>query len=68
MADTIALAFALKHNTFNVGLLFFDVTTLYFKTFEENDLRKNDFSKDNKSQQPQILVVLMATNEGFPTG
>jgi len=47
-------------------LLFYDVTTLYFDTFEEDELRKNGFSKDNKSQQPQILVALMVTKDGFP--
>jgi transposase len=46
--------------------LFYDVTTLYFEAFEEDELRKNGFSKDNKSQQPQILVALMVTKEGFP--
>lgn len=46
--------------------MFYDVTTLYFETFEEDELRKNGFSKDNKSQQPQILVALMVTKEGFP--
>jgi transposase len=46
--------------------LFYDVTTLYFETFSEDELRKNGFSKDNKSQQPQILVALMVTPEGFP--
>jgi transposase len=46
--------------------LFYDVTTLYFETFAEDDLRKNGFSKDNKSQQPQILVALLVTKEGFP--
>jgi transposase len=29
-------------------------------------LRKNGFSKDNKSQQPQILIALMVSKEGFP--
>ena len=47
-------------------MLFYDVTTLYFETFEEDGLRKNGFSKDNKSQQPQILVALMVTPEGLP--
>jgi transposase len=42
------------------------VTTLYFETFEEDSLRKNGFSKDNKSQQPQILIALMVSKEGFP--
>lgn len=64
--ETIALAFARKHYAFNFDLLFYDVTTLYFETFEEDELRKNGFSKDNKSQQPQILVALMVTKEGFP--
>lgn len=63
---TIALDFARKNYAFNFDLLFYDVTTLYFETFEEDELRKNGFSKDNKSQQPQILVALMVTKEGFP--
>src|SRR5690606_35113399 len=29
---------------------------------------KQGFSKDNKSLQPQILVALMVTPEGFPVG
>jgi hypothetical protein len=60
------LVFAKAHNAFNYDLLFYDVTTLYFETFEEDDLRKNGFSKDNKSQQPQILIALMVSKEGFP--
>ena len=48
-------------NSFSIG-----ITTLYFETFEEDGLRKNGFSKDNKSQQPQILIALMVSKEGFP--
>lgn len=64
--ERIALNFAKAHYEFKYDLLFYDVTTLYFETFEEDELRKNGFSKDNKSQQPQILVALMVTKEGFP--
>lgn len=64
--ETISVNFAKKHYAFNFDLLFYDVTTLYFETFEQDELRKNGFSKDNKSQQPQILVALMVTKEGFP--
>lgn len=46
--------------------LFFDVTTLYFETFDEDDTRKNGFSKDNKHQQPQIVVALTMTSSGIP--
>lgn len=60
------VAFAKEHYAFSFDILFYDVTTLYFETFEEDGLRKNGFSKDNKSQQPQILVALMVTKEGFP--
>jgi len=60
------LRFAKKEYSFDFSLLFYDVTTLYFETFESDGLRKTGFSKDNKSQQPQILVALMVTQDGFP--
>ncbi len=58
--------FAKANYKFDYQILFYDVTTLYFETFEEDELRKNGFSKDNKSQQPQILIGLMVSKEGFP--
>lgn len=64
--EDIVMEFARRNYDFNFDLLFYDVTTLYFETFVEDDLRKNGFSKDNKSQQPQILVALLVTKEGFP--
>ena len=66
MVQQKVIAFAKVSYGFNYDLLFYDVTTLYFETFEEDGLRKNGFSKDNKSQQPQILIALMVSNEGFP--
>jgi transposase len=65
-AESIAVKFAQEHYDFNYNLVFYDVTTLYFETFESDDLRKNGFSKDNKSQQPQILIALMVSKEGLP--
>lgn len=66
MVQDRVVAFAKEHYSFDFDIVFYDVTTLYFETFEEDDLRKNGFSKDNKSQQPQILIALMVTKEGFP--
>jgi len=63
--ERTTVQFAHQEYGFNYDLLFYDVTTLYFETFEE-DQCKDGFSKDNKSQQPQILVALMVTREGFP--
>jgi hypothetical protein len=60
------VAFAKANYAFDYQILFYDVNTLYFETFEEDELRKNGFSKDNKSQQPQILIGLMVSKEGFP--
>lgn len=60
------LQFVKRLYGFDFTLLFYDVTTLYFETFESDELRKPGFSKDGKSQQPQILVALMVTQDGFP--
>jgi transposase len=60
------IVFAKENYAFQFDIVFYDVTTLYFETFEEDELRKNGFSKDNKSQQPQILIALMVSKEGFP--
>jgi transposase len=60
------IAFAKENYAFQFDIVFYDVTTLYFEAFEEDELRKNGFSKDNKSQQPQILIALLVSKEGFP--
>jgi len=52
----------------DLALVLYDVTTLYFETFKADDLRLPGFSKDNKPQQPQIVVGLLVTREGFPLG
>lgn len=49
-----------------VQLLFYDCTTLYFESFTEDDLKKNGYSKDMKFNQPQVMLALLATEEGLP--
>jgi len=44
----------------------YDVTTLYFESFKPDGLKVQGFSKDNKSQQPQIVIGLLVTQSGFP--
>ncbi len=60
------LALAKTELNFDFSLVFYDVTTLYFETFESDELRKPGFSKDNKFQQPQILIGLIVNSLGFP--
>ena len=64
--EKLVINFAKAQYDFNFDMVFYDVTTLYFETFEEDDLRKNGFSKDSKSQQPQILIGLLVSKLGFP--
>lgn len=60
------LALAKNEFHFDFSLIFYDVTTLYFETFQSDELRKPGFSKDNKSQQPQVLIGLIVDAQGFP--
>lgn len=65
-AETRTLDIARQEFSFDFSLVFYDVTTLYFESFEPDDLRKHGFSKDNKPGQPQIIIGLVVTKEGFP--
>ena len=49
-----------------VDVLFFDVTTLYFESFEEDDLRQFCFSKDLKFKETQVVLALVTNQEGHP--
>lgn len=49
-----------------VNVLFYDCTTLYFESFSEDELKQNGYSKDLKFNQPQVVLALVATEEGLP--
>lgn len=49
-----------------LSIVFYDVTTLYFEIEDEDDLRKAGFSKDGKHQNPQILLGLLVSIDGYP--
>ena len=46
----------------------YDCTSLYFESFKEDELKRNGYSKDNKFNQPQVLLSLLSTSEGLPIG
>ena len=48
------------------ALMLFDVTTLYFESFTEDELRKPGYSKDNKISETQVVLALAVTPEGNP--
>lgn len=49
----------------DLSLLMYDVTTLYFETDTEDDLRRVGFSKERRVD-PQIVVGLLVDRTGFP--
>jgi hypothetical protein len=51
-----------------IHLIFYDCTTLYFESFEEDALRAKGFSKDNLFSQTQVVLALAVTREGVPLG
>jgi len=60
-----------------IDVIYFDTTTLYFESFNEDidnpddaneAIRKNGFSKDGKFNQPQVVLALLVTKGGLPIG
>jgi len=51
---------------YEVDVLFFDVTTLYFESFDEDELRRFGFSKDCKFKETQVVLALVTNNRGVP--
>lgn len=66
LVESCAYTIAVKKFKEPFYFVLYDVTTLYFETFQSDELRIPGFSKDNKSQQPQIVVGLLVTQSGFP--
>jgi len=51
-----------------IGVVFYDMTTLYFEASGDDDYRIPGFNKDGKHQHPQIMIGLLVSNQGYPIG
>lgn len=51
---------------FDFSFVLYDVTTLYFESFDNYEFQKSGYSKDHKANQPQVVVGLVVTKEGLP--
>lgn len=49
-----------------IGIVFYDVTTLYFESAREDILRTPGFSKDGKTAESQIVLGLLVSRDGYP--
>ena len=66
--EEIAFAHTLKILEGNISIVFYDMTTLYFESSDEDDLRKTGFSKDGKHSNPQIYLGLLVGLGGYAIG
>ncbi|MDZ7764751.1 MAG: IS1634 family transposase [Melioribacteraceae bacterium] len=64
--EQISFNHTLKLFKGNLSIVFYDVTTIYFESSDEDDLRKTGFSKDGKHQSPQIILGLLVSIDGYP--
>ena len=51
-----------------IGIVFYDMTTIYFESSQPDELKETGFSKDGKHQHPQIFLGLLVGSDGYPIG
>ena len=66
--EDIGFAYTHKLLNGNIGIVFYDMTTIYFESSQPDELRKTGFSKDGKHQHPQIFLGLLVGRNGYPIG
>jgi transposase len=66
LVQQISYEHTLKTLNNKISVVFYDVTTLYFEIDQEDDLRKTGFSKEGKHQNPQIVLGLLVSKNGYP--
>ena len=66
LAQQISVEHTWKLFDGKIGLMFYDVTTLYFETADTDVLREPGFSKDGKTAESQVVLVLLVSEGGYP--
>jgi len=51
-----------------VKVVFYDLTTLYFESQNEDELRRYGYSKDNKVDCVQVVLGMILSKDGIPLG
>lgn len=51
-----------------IDVTFFDVTTLHFESFDEDELRRFGFSKNCRFKETQVVLALQTAHGGIPVG
>lgn len=50
----------------DLTIAMYDVSTFYFESFTEDDLRRRGMSKEHRTQETQVVVGLLIDSEGIP--
>ena len=66
LVQDISYAHSVKVLNESIQVVFYDVTTLYFEIETPDELRKTGFSKEGRHQNPQILLGLLVSKDGYP--
>ena len=66
LAQQISVAHTQRVLGGKLGLMFYDVTTLYFETAATDTLREPGFSKDGKTAESQVVLGLLVSEGGYP--
>ena len=64
--QSVSVAHTMRILGGQIGLMFYDVTSLYFETPSRDDLRQPGFSKDGKTSESQIILGLLVSAGGYP--
>lgn len=62
----ISVAHTMSVSGGQIGVMFYDVTTLYFETDREDDLRRTGFSKEGRHLNLQIILGILVSRDGYP--
>jgi len=66
--EDISFSYTQKLLEGKIGVVFYDMTTIYFESSKPDDFRMSGFSKDGKHQHPQIYLGLLVGKNGYPIG
>ncbi len=66
LVQQISYTHTLKISGNKIRVVFYDVTTLYFETDNQDEFRLTGFSKEGRHSNPQIILGLLISMNGDP--
>lgn len=68
LVEDISFEYTKKVLGGEIGVVFYDMTTIYFESDQPDGFRETGFSKEGKHQHPQIYLGLLVGRNGYPIG